>query len=1295
MITDLSKAHQAVLNCCYQDRHYLKKRLNEIERQQDKASVDDLWQRFNEQLAKAEQRLVDRKAMPFSLQYDTALPVVQEKAAIAEAINNHSVVIIAGETGSGKTTQIGKICLELGLGRLGQIAHTQPRRVAATSVAKRIADELQCQLGETVGYQIRFANKSQPQTLLKLMTDGVLLTEIAKDPWLSRYDTLILDEAHERSLNIDFLLGYCKKLLQKRPELKLIITSATIDVERFSRYFNQAPVIVVEGRSYPVSIEYRPPFEDQLDLDDAIVSVLNEIQVMEKTATHRARDVLVFLPGESDIRMVSQRLRHDDTPDLLVLPLYARLSQKAQAPIFDATYRGKRRVILATNVAETSLTVPGIGYVIDSGLARLSRYSYRAKIQRLPIESIAQSSANQRSGRCGRITEGVCFRLYSEDDFMQRPLFTEPEIQRTNLAQVILQMASLKLGDIKRFDFIQPPEAKLINDGIKQLVDLKAINAKGHLTHRGRQMSQWPVDPKLSNMLIAAAQLDCLSEMLIITSALSAQDPKVYPPEKQAKAREQYKQFQDPRSDFVSILNLWVFVEEKRQSESTKAFQKVCNQTFLSFQKLKEWRDIHHQLKQVATQQKLTLNQQPADYTALHQAIIHGFADHIGQFQERHRYLGPRNRQFALFPGSGLYKKQPKWVVCAQLIETQKVYAHTVAEIQPQWVSQQVPHLIKKQYEAPFFSIKQGQVMAIEKSRLYGLLLEEDKKVPYRHIDPEKARALFIQAALVEEQMQSKVDFYLHNKALRKKIALLEEKHRRRDLLAADDQIAAFYQARLPEKIINQQALTHWVKTEKNNQRLKAQQADFEAQQLQGTETDFPSHIEWEQVKYRLKYHFVPGKDNDGVSVLVPIAALNRLPRGLFEWLVPGLLAEKCEAMLRVLPKQYRRQLVPIPETTQLILPHLEKTDIPLAKALVMTIKKTKGVNIPDTAFQLEQLADFYQPLYVLYDEKQKPIAQSRMLSQLLRDYGDRVQSALDKKIKPEQHQRSTRWDFGDLSKTQSFKQQGSVVTGFPAIKDDLTAVKVVLTDSVAKQAKTHRRGLVRLIMLTQVQQMKYLKKQCLDDNRLQLKMAADFDPDFLKQSLLQASVNHCYLSDKLPFTEAEFIAILQAHKNQLASYVDKVNAVLVEVIEADYIVRAGLQKMQGKVFGDIKQDIEQHRHQLLAKGFIDETPKEAFYHYPRYFKALQYRVEKVQNQLNKDKQHTQTLADIYQVVNQLIKDHPKCSELDEMQQLRWMLEEFRVSIFAQQLKTPYPVSLKRVKKQIDELKAVIATEKL
>ncbi len=927
------------------------------------------------------------RIVPQHLSYPEQLPVVARKDEIMRAIAENQVVVVAGETGSGKTTQLPKICLELGRGRDKRIGHTQPRRIAARAVSSRIAEELGTEVGGLVGYQVRFNDQVSEQTAVKVMTDGILLTELTRDRQLNAYDTLIIDEAHERSLNIDFILGYLKRLLPKRPDLKIIITSATIDVERFSKHFNDAPIIEVSGRTYPVDVHYLDAVEDR---DRGVQRQVSELVDEIEAQKYGPRgDVLIFCPGERQIRDLAKTLRGRDR--IQVLPLYARLSNAEQNRVFSRSGSGMR-VVLATNVAETSLTVPGIRYVIDPGDARVSRYSHRSGLQRLPIEPISQASANQRKGRCGRVAEGVCFRLYSEQDFLSRPEFTDAEILRTNLASVILRMLELGLGDVRQFPFVDPPETKMVRDGFRLLTELGAVGTDAKLTQLGRAMAKLPVDPKLSRILLDAASRDCLHEALIIVSALSVQDPRERPQEKRAQADQQHARFNNAKSDFVAWVNLWQYVEEQRQALSQNQLRKLCEREFLSYLRIREWREVHHQLVLSCRQMKFSVTAGKADdvrYEAIHRALLTGLLGNIAQQDEGRKFNAARNRKAQVFPASGQYKKPPKWLVAAELVETSQVFARQCAAIEPAWLLDTNPDLLKRHHYEPAWSARSGRVMAKERVSLFGLTISDGQRVHYAGIDQKTSRQIMIRDGLVPGNVRKPPEFLKHNLKLVADVMELESRTRRRDLLVDEESMVRFYEERLPADCASGVALDKWLRRDENaSTSLKMNREQVLTRDPGGeVEDQFPKTLQVGEVCFDLSYQFEPGGNRDGVTVTIPRALMNRAPRYRFEWLVPGLLREKLIAMIKGLPKTLRKQLVPAPDVADALLDRLTLSNEPLAQALSREIKSLRGVSVSLDDWSQVVIEPYYQMNIRVVDDRKKLLAEGRDLSSLIAQF--------------------------------------------------------------------------------------------------------------------------------------------------------------------------------------------------------------------------------------------------------------------------------------------------------------------
>jgi len=1291
MKDELQKWRDRIAECLAADQYRLARLLDKIERRarQDKPFDRDLKQ-FVSLLEQSSGRLRARRASVPDIDYPEDLPIAGRREDIREAIANHQVVVIAGETGSGKTTQLPKICLEMGRGVTGMVGHTQPRRIAARTVANRIAEELHQPLGETIGYQVRFNEQSSDNTLVKLMTDGILLAEIQHDRFLNRYDTLIIDEAHERSLNIDFLLGYLKKILPKRPDLKLIITSATIDVERFSRHFDDAPVIEVSGRTYPVEVEYRPADEER-DLSQQVLDTVEEILTLP-----RRGDILVFHSGEREIRETANVLRRAGLPNLEVVPLYARLSLAEQNKVFLQPHRGVR-VVLATNVAETSLTVPGIRYVIDPGTARISRYSYRTKVQRLPIEAVSQASANQRKGRCGRISEGVCFRLYSEEDFESRPEFTDPEIVRTNLASVILQMLHLKIGDIRDFPFVDAPDQRLINDGFSLLQELHAVNRRGELTRTGRQLCRIPADPRLGRMLLAAAQEGALREARVIVAALSVQDPRERPAEKKQAADEKHRQWQDKDSDFLAFLNLWNHMEEQRQELSRNQFDKYCRRQFVSPLRMREWRDLHHQLHGYCRELKLPENHQPADYAAIHRSLLCGLLGQIGFRHEEREFLGPRNRKFHVFPGSGLFKKPPKWLMAAEMIETSKLYSHVNARIDPAWLPDLAAHLVKRHHSEPHYSARSGQVMGYERQTLYGLTIVERQPCQYSKIDPALCHELFIRAALVEGEYRGKGEFFRHNRSLQEDLEDIESRTRRRNILVDDEVMFEFYRERIPADILNLAGFEHWrKKAEQENPKLLWMDEALLAQRELASDTgaQFPDHLEWQGTRYPLSYHFEPGHPDDGVTVTVPVSILHQVPAHRFEWLVPGMLRDKCIALVKGLPKSLRRHFVPVPSFVDKALLAMKPGDVPLTEALGFQLQRQTGVSIEPEQWQLASLEPIYQLNIRLIDEAGEVLTSSRDLAELKAKYRGRVSHAVEQfKERGMERQNLMDWDFGELPEVYDIQQQGLSIRTFPALVSEGNQVDLKLLDNPNTAANCTRVALVKLYQLRYPQGVKYLRKELLRGQDLKLKAAGLPGREVLVASLIDAAYREVLIGDaELPRNRDAFEARLEEGKNHIVAAANELEQLLDGWLPLLVDIHRTLKKL-GLAAVQAAPDINRQLAFLFADNLFFEVPHHWLQQYQRYLKALSLRLEKLPGQPQKDRLNVMSLDKLeekLQGVDQHWSDYA-ASLRNEIWHYRFMLQEYRVSLFAQQLGTLFPVSEKRILAHWELLAADIA----
>ncbi len=1312
MDQSLKRLADAIEQCMLADRHGLRRKWRTLSKRQHENKASD---RLFDEL----QRHIERSSALAGLRREKVpaidfpdLPIADKREQIAEAIAQHQVVVIAGETGSGKTTQLPKICLELGRGVYGMIGHTQPRRLAARTVAQRIADELHTPLGDGVGYQVRFTDHVVDTSHIKLMTDGILLAEIQRDRFLSHYDTLIIDEAHERSLNIDFLLGYLKQLLPKRPDLKVIITSATIDLNSFSKHFNDAPIIEVSGRTYPVETRYRPleDISEEGDLASGIGAAISEL--MHDEGRNKG-DVLVFLSGEAEIREIARYLRKlqqqsRDWQHCEILPLYARLSNAEQNKVFHSTGSRGRRIVLATNVAETSLTVPGIRYVIDPGYARISRYSYRTKVQRLPIEPISQASANQRKGRCGRVAEGICVRLYEESDFNSRPEFTDPEIQRTNLASVILQLLGMRMGDVERFPFVDPPDHRMINDGFKLLEELGAVDNKRRLTGIGRTLSRFQVDPRLARMIIAGNQQRCLNEILIIVSALSIQDPRERPADKQQASDEKHRRFWHQDSDFLTLVNVWNYYEEKRQELSQGQLRKLCQREFLAFLRMREWRDIHHQLCLVCRSlgYKMPARKdadEAASYESVHRALLAGLLSHTANLDEDRQYLGARNRKLRIFPASALFKKSPKWMVAAEIAETSQVYARCCAAIQPEWLLGINDALFKRSYSEPHWQQKTGRVMAYEKLSLYGLIIRDRKRVHYGPIDAVVSRQLLIRAALVEGRIPnfspvSKAAFFRHNQQQIKDIEALEAKSRRRDILVDDEQLFQFYDERIDSDIIT---LKHFEKWRKDSEKKRPELLFINKERLMQhnaahiNEMQFPASLNTGDLVFSLSYQFEPGHSADGVTVTIPIGLLNRVPRHRFEWLVPGMLRDKCIALVKLLPKQLRKQVVPVPEYVDKVLAQVSVDDVPLLDVLTRQLKQLAGVTIPLDAWQSDQLDDFYKMNYRVIDAAGKQLGQGRNLEKLLANFKGQVTETLQQHTRQRfQSEHIKQWDFGELPNEYKFQQAGVTVTSYPALVDCKDSVAIELKDFPQQAEQESRRGLVRLYMLELAQTVKYLRKELLQGNTINLQLAGFSYQKNAQQlgqqkeqwldDLLSAVFYRVFIDGKtLPRNEQLFQQRLHEGKKILVSEANVMAGLLTDIATHYNTIRKQMKAANELTWAFAIGDIQQQLSLLFAPGFIVDTPWQYLQQFPRYLEAIIQRLEKLRGHYQRDKQLSLGLNALSEpLYAQWQGNQDAASRSELLLEFRWLLEEFRVSLFAQALGTRQPVSEKRLRQQ-------------
>ena len=1306
------------------DQRRLSARIHGIGKIKSQEAQQAVAAEIQQQIEQARFRVEQRKsAVQNLIVFPESLPVSQRKAEIQKLLSEHQVIVVAGETGSGKTTQLPKMCLELGLGNLGTIGHTQPRRIAARSVAARIAEELQTELGDLVGYKVRFNDQISDNTQIKLMTDGILLAEIQTDRFLNQYSCLIIDEAHERSLNNDFILGYLKQLLPRRPDLKVIITSATIDVERFSKHFNNAPIIEVSGRTYPVEVRYRPVAEE--DDQDQLQGILNAVDELQ--AEGRG-DILIFMNGEREIRDTAEALQKQNLKHTEILPLFARLSAQEQNKIFHPS--GLNRIVLATNVAETSLTVPGIKYVIDPGTARISRYSYRTKVQRLPIEPISQASANQRKGRCGRVSEGICIRLYSEEDFNNRSEFTDPEILRTNLASVILQMTALGLDDIEAFPFVDAPDKRHIQDGVKLLEELGAIQPKKYKSHDGarlptrvqnltnessrqetrasestekkqgweltpigRQLAQLPVDPRLAKMLLSAVDFGSVYEVMIIVSALSIQDPRERPTEKQQASDEKHRRFADKKSDFLAFLNLWHYVQEQQKELTKNQFRRQCQKDFLNYLRIREWQDIYQQIRLAVREMGLPINSEKAEYQKIHTALLSGLLSHIGLKEaEKQQYLGARNAHFAIFPNSVLFKKQPKWVMVAELVETSKLWGRMVAEIEPEWIEPLAEHLTKKSYSEPRWSKSRGAVIADEKVSLYGVPIVAARPVNYGSIDPIVSRELFIQSALVEGDWNTKHKFFKQNQQLIREVEELEHKSRRRDILVDERTLFEFYDQRIGTDVVSQKHFdTWWKKAEKQDPELLNFERSFlindDAEQV--SKLDFPNFWHQGNLKLKLTYQFEPGTDADGVTVHIPLPLLNQVEMTGFDWQIPGLREELVIALIKSLPKSYRRNFVPAPNYAQAFLGRAVPLEKPLLETLIYELRRMTGVTVEAEHWNWEQIPSHLKMTFRVVDENGKKIAESMNLDELKFSLKDRVQESISAVADDGIEQSGLHiWSFAELPQCYEQKQRGFSVKAFPAIVDEKDAVGIKLFETEFEQAVAMQQGLRRLLLLNVPSPIKYLHEKLPNKAKLGLY----FTPFGRVLDLIDDCIA-CAV-DKLIADFGGFVWNEEGF-NKLRDFVrENVNEVTVDIaqkVEQILTLTHQLnQRLKGKMdftmafaLSDMKSQISG----LIYQGFVQKSGYARLPDLLRYLQAIDKRMDKLAQDVNRDRAVMLRVEQVQQAYQQLLAKLPKSKPIsDEVAEIRYMIEELRVSLFAQQLGTKYQVSDKRVLNLINEI---------
>ncbi|NEW43688.1 ATP-dependent RNA helicase HrpA [Nocardia cyriacigeorgica] len=1320
-----------------------------LRRQLDRARGGDLG-RIETEIAVAEQRIDNRRTAVPEIHYPPQLPVTARREDIGAAIAANQVVIVAGETGSGKTTQIPKICLELGRGIRGMIGHTQPRRLAARAVAERIAEELGTELGDAVGYTVRFTDQAAEHTLVKLMTDGILLAEIQRDRLLRGYDTIIIDEAHERSLNIDFLLGYLKQLLPRRPDLKVIITSATIDPELFARHFadaegKPAPIVEVSGRSYPVEIRYRPlalpvPSRDEDDEDrvldrdpvDAIGDAVTEL------FTEGDGDVLVFLSGEREIRDTADALRELKLPRTEILPLYARLSAAEQHRVF-ASHTG-RRVVLATNVAETSLTVPGIRYVVDPGTARISRYSMRTKVQRLPIEPVSQASARQRSGRCGRVADGICIRLYSEDDFESRPLFTDPEILRTNLAAVILQMTALGLGDIEKFPFVEPPDSRAIRDGIALLEELGALARRTaddknglSLTPIGREMARLPVDPRMARMLVEAHRNGCLGEVLIIVAALSIQDVRERPAEQQQAADTKHARFAVEHSDFLAYLRLWDYLSGQRKSLSSNQFRRMCREEFLHYLRIREWQDLHGQLRTItkglgwsahgehaaqpdkgepkrgapersrgrgsgkpvkaaaaSVSEDDTL---PWDVTAIHQALLAGMLSHIGVREaESREFLGARGAKFMIFPGSSLAKKPPRWVMAAELVETSRLWGRMAARVEPEWAERLAGDLVKRTYSEPHWSSKRGAARAYERVTLYGVPLVTQRPVDYGRIDPIISRELFLRHALVQGEWQTKHEFFHRNRELLDDVADLEHRARRRDILVDDEVLFEFYDRRVPADIVSVRHFDSWWRTAK---RTDPALLDFTSDTVVNegaatlNPTDFPDTWRQGELSFPLTYQFEPGNDDDGVTARIPVAQLAHVRAMGFDWLVPGMREELATALIKTLPKNLRRAVVPAPDFAAGALAALTPRAEPLRTGLARELSRLGAVPITPNDLDPAALPDHLRMTFAAVDDRGTVLAREKSLARLKTRLAEQVSKSVARATAGAERAPALVWtaeSLGTVAPTVKREVAGQTITGYPALVAEDEGVAVRVLSSPAEQATAMRTGTRELVLRAIPTSLRTVTAGLPPTDRLVVSQNPYGSLDGLVADCRSAAADELIAAAGGPVRGPEqFEALVATVRPELAAAAARLVRLAVPVLAEAHRVSSALANTAER---DIADDVRDQLADLVFDGFISEWGSARLRELPRYLRAAVARLEALPGSAVRDRQGMAEIDTVLAAYDRLLSGLPEPRRrAPEVAEIWWMIEELRVSLFAQKLGTPYPVSAKRIQKAIGAIR--------
>lgn len=1324
----LESLEQELDSCQIVDAFRLRRKFQELVKRNTKSAVDKKAVASLAESIKVSQKKCQTRdsSIPAQIIFPDQLPVSAKAEDIAKLLSDHQVLVVAGDTGSGKTTQIPKMCLAAGLGRRGLIGHTQPRRLAAVSVADRIAEELGVPVGQGVGYQVRFNEKVSDSTFLKLMTDGILLAEIQQDRYLNRYEVIIIDEAHERSLNIDFLLGFLKQLLPKRPDLKIIITSATIDLEKFSKHFDNAPIVSVSGRTFPVVTEYMPLLENNKEKDnpsngdflvDGVVDAVAKLYSENNPAAYEHNDVLVFLASEREIREAATAFRKRRLANTEILPLYARLRHSEQVKIFKS-HKG-RRVVLSTNVAETSLTVPGIRYVVDTGFARISRYSLQSKVQRLPIEAVSQASANQRQGRCGRIADGVCIRLYSETDFNSRALYTDPEIRRTNLASVILKMRYMRLGDVDEFPFLEAPATKAVNEGFKLLYELNALTPARELTAQGSCMARLPVDPKFARMLVVAESRGCLSEILIIVSALSTQDPRETNAENRSAAHEALQKFNHPESDFLSFVNLWHEYEKERQRLNQSQLRKFCKQNFLSYMRMREWREIHRQLLLSCQSLGWKINKAAAEYQPVHECIISGSLNQIACKSEGNEYLGNRNRKFKLLSSSVLSKKQSDWIVTGDLIETHQLFTSMAAKIQPEWVEHMALHLVKREYFEPHWSKKRQQVMAYEKVHLYGLALLEKSLISFSDVDPIAAREIFISEGLAGRQLITKLPFYSANLAFLDTLAKQEDKIRRPDFILSESDVMRFYDDCLPPSILSTRSLESWFRsltkkevTETKSGKKVAEATSETAADVALTQTkgqlqhtlylehsqmlaeslnasafdQFPDLATVNRNRLSINYVFDPTNHRDGATIDIPQLLLSQLSQADIDWAVPGNIREKCITLIKGLPKATRKNFIPVSGFVDQILPLMSAADGSLTDGLIRNVRNLKKLNLSASDFSSVEIPKHLLAKIRILDANGLELGFGSDLASLKRDFSLDTQTRGDDdeslSLHPLECQGLTDWSIDELPIKLEVGDDLLLIR-YPALVDEGESVAVRLFTDQAEAIKANRSGLMRLLMLRSVQQRNSIRKagvRFLNSMALKMNGVSIIDVD----QLLDAAYMEAFqLELERPENKSGFELLLNGGKSKLIPRSEELQGLLTAIVDKQFQIRKLLREKKSPAIDYASIDINEQLSNLVFDGFLEQTPVSWLQQFPRYLAAIELRLNKAPHLGPRDEEVSKELRLHWARYTQL-RDGIEIHDNELMVQLRWMLEEYRVSLFAQSLGTKIPVSDKRIQKKFE-----------